>query len=76
MNPQTIQNSWRLSKTLHVDRSTNFAMDDKCEKSRMKEVANELASLISSLNIGNEEMLIEKYVQLAGKEMHSSSWLS
>ena len=32
----------------------------------MKEVENELASLISSLNLGSEEMHIEEYVQLAG----------
>jgi hypothetical protein len=31
----------------------------------MKEVGNELASLISSLNLRSEEMPIEKYVQLA-----------
>ena len=31
----------------------------------MKEAANELASFISSLNLGSEEMLIEEYVQLA-----------
>jgi hypothetical protein len=37
-------------------------MDDEHEKSRMKEATNELANLISSLNIGSEEMLIEEYV--------------
>jgi hypothetical protein len=31
----------------------------------MKEVENELASLISSLNLGSEEMPVEEYVQLA-----------
>ena len=40
-------------------------MDDECEKSRMKEVALDLASLISSLNLGSEDMLVEEYVQLA-----------
>ena len=42
----------------------------------MKEVATELASLITSLNLGNEEMPIEECVLLAGKEMHSRLWLS
>ena len=37
-------------------------MDDEREKSRMKEVANALASLVSSLNLRNEEMPIETYV--------------
>ena len=40
-------------------------MDDEREKLRIKEVKNELVSLISSLNLGNEEMPIEEYVQLA-----------
>ena len=48
-----------MSKVLLVGWSANFAMDDECEKSRMKEVANELASPLSSLNLGNEEMPIE-----------------
>ena len=35
-------------------------MDGEREKSRMKEAANESASLISSLNLGSVELLIEK----------------
>ena len=31
---------------------------------RMKETTNKLASLISFLNLGSEEMPIEEYVQL------------
>ncbi len=54
-----------MSKTLLVYWSVDFAMDDKREKLRMKEATNELASLISSLNLGSEEMPIEEYVQLA-----------
>ena len=37
-------------------------MDDECENERMKEATNELASLLSSLNLGSEEMPIEEYV--------------
>jgi hypothetical protein len=44
-------------------------MDDEIEKSWMKEVENELASLISSLNLGSEEMPVEEYVQLAWEEI-------
>ena len=65
MNPHTIRKSWRMPKILLADWSTSFDMDDEFEKSRMKEVANELASLISSLNLGNEGMPIEECVQLA-----------
>ena len=38
-------------------------MDDVRERSRMKEIANELAHLISSLNLGSEELRTEEYVQ-------------
>jgi hypothetical protein len=40
-------------------------MDDEREKSRMKEATNESASLVSSLNLGSDERLIEEYVKLA-----------
>ena len=46
-----------MSKILLVDCGVEF---DKHEKSTMKEATNELASLLSSLNFGSEEMLIEK----------------
>ena len=35
----------------------------------MKETTNDLASLIFSLNLGNEEMSTEEYVQLAREEV-------
>ena len=46
-----------------------FAMDHGREKSRIKEATSELANLISSLNLGNEEMAIDDYVQLVGEEI-------
>ena len=59
-----------MSKILPIDWSANFAMNDKREKSRMKEATNELASLISSRNIGSEEIMpIEEYVQLVGEDI-------
>jgi hypothetical protein len=53
-------------------------MDDDRENERMKEAQNELASLISCLNLGSEEMPIEEYVQLGGEKllMESKTWLS
>ena len=51
-----------MSKILLVYQGANFDMNDEREKLRMKEAANELASLISSLKLGSEEMLIEEYV--------------
>ena len=55
MNPHIVQNNWRMSKILIIDRSANFTIYDECEKSRMKEATNELASLISSLDLGSEK---------------------
>ena len=69
MNPQIIHISWRMSKVILVDWSADFGMDHEHEKLRMKEATNELTSLISTLNLGSEEMLIEKYVQLVGEEI-------
>lgn len=55
-----------------------FAMDDEHVRSRMKESASELASLISSLNLGSEEMCIKEYVQLVEDEIvdASTTWMS
>ena len=57
-----------MSKILHVDWSVDFSMDGEHEKTRMKEAANELVRLISSLNLGSEELPIEEYVQLGGEK--------
>ena len=44
-------------------------MDYEREKPRTKETTNKLANLISSLNLGSEEMPTEKYVRLAQQEI-------
>ena len=40
-------------------------MYDEREKLRMKDATNELASVVSSLNFGCDEMEIEEFVYLA-----------
>ena len=45
--------------------NANTAMDDECDKLRMWEATNDLASLISFFNFESDEMPIEEYV-LAG----------
>ena len=50
-------------------------MDDEREKLRMKDVSNEFASLISSLNLGSEEMPIKEYMQSAGKEIVDAKYI-
>ena len=39
------------------------------EKARMKEATNELTRLVTSLNLGGEEIPIKEYVQLAREEI-------
>ena len=63
-----IWNNWTMSKILLAQWSVDFAMGHEREKLRMKETTNELASFISTLNLGSEEMPIEEYVQLAKEE--------
>jgi hypothetical protein len=69
MNTPIIQNNLGMFKILPTKRSATFATDDEYGKSRMKEATNELASLMSSLNLNNEEMPIEEYVQLIGEKI-------
>ena len=58
-----------MFKILLVGWSVDIAMDDECEKSKMKKANIELAYPISSLKVGSEEMPIEEYVQLAMHEI-------
>ena len=53
-------------------------MNDEHEKSRMKEATNELACLISSLNLESEDMLIKENVRLEERKllMQSTTWFS
>jgi hypothetical protein len=67
MNAQVIYGiAQRMSKILLANWSVRFAIYNEHEKLRMKKTTNGLTSRISSLNLGSEKMLIEKYVQLAG----------
>lgn len=45
-----------MSKILHADYSANFAMDDRCEKMRMKKTKNKLENVIFPLNLGGGNM--------------------
>lgn len=50
--------------TKQVEGAHDFDMDHECEKSRMEGATNELASIISSMNIGSEETPIEEYIYI------------
>ena len=59
---------------LTCNSTIDFAMDDEGERSRMKESTSELASLVSYLNLGSEEMCVEEYVQLVGEEIVDANY--
>lgn len=61
-----------------MSKSANVAMDDECENERMKEVENDMITLISSMHLGSEEVPIEEYMQLQGRKllMQGTSWFS
>ena len=44
-------------------------MNVEHENLRIKKAMNELASLISSLNLGSEKMFVKEYVQLAWEDI-------
>lgn len=48
-----------MSKILLAFKSANVAMD---EKLKMKQIENDMASLIPFMNLGSEEVPIEEYV--------------
>ena len=62
----THMNQLEDSKILNAYRSVIFAIYNELEKLRMKEVENELASLISSSNLASKEMPNEEFMQLVG----------
>ena len=51
-------------------------MDCEHEKSRVQEATNEVTNIISSSNLGSEEVPIEEYVQLAREKIVVIEWLS
>ena len=53
----------------YLETTSEYVMDHECEKLGLKEATSESTSLISSLNLGSGEMLIEEHVQLAGEEI-------
>jgi hypothetical protein len=65
MNPQPIRRIGGYPRFYLQLWSANSAMDYEREKPRTKETTNKLANLISSLNLGSEEMPNEGYMRLA-----------
>ena len=49
-----------MLKNLPTYLSVYFAVDNECENLRMKKTTNELASIVSSLNIGSGDIPFEE----------------
>ena len=49
--------------------NVDFALVDEREKNRMWEESYELGALISKLCLGDDEMSVETYIQMKGKEI-------
>jgi hypothetical protein len=61
-------NCWRMARRLPSTWNVDFALVDEREKTRMREESYELGALISKLQLGDDEMSIETYIQMEGEE--------
>jgi hypothetical protein len=50
--------------------NVDFALVDEREKNKMQEESHELATLISKLPLGDDEMSIETHIQMEGGSEH------
>jgi hypothetical protein len=49
--------------------NVNFALIDERKNNRIREESHELGALISKLQLGDDEMLVEAYIQMEGEEI-------
>jgi hypothetical protein len=69
LDAQIVQNYWRMARILPTTWNVDFALVDEREKNRMREGSNELGALISKLQLGDGEMLIETCIHMEGEEI-------
>ena len=69
MDPQIICSCWRMSRIIPLTWSANFALDDVREKSMMLKDSEELAFFIGKLQLLSEEMQVDEYIQMDGKDL-------
>jgi hypothetical protein len=67
LDAQIVMNCWRMTHTLPT--TWNVDLVDEREKNRMWEESNELDAPISKLQLGDDEMSIETYIQIEGEEI-------
>jgi hypothetical protein len=58
-----------MARILPTIWNVDFALVDEREKNRMREESDELGALILKLQLGDDEMSIETYIQMEGEEI-------
>ena len=60
---------WRMVRTLPRTWNVDFALVDEREKNKIQKESYEFGALISKLQLGDDEMSIQTYIQLEGEEI-------
>jgi len=68
MEAQIIWNCWRAVRILSPHWNANLAMENEREKVRMVKESEELAALIAQLKLGDAELPLQDFVDIAGEE--------
>ena len=63
-----MKNCWRMTRILPATWNADFALVDEREKNRMQKELDELGALFSKLQLGDDEMSNETYIQMEGEE--------
>jgi hypothetical protein len=58
-----------MACTLPATWNFDFALVDEREKNKMREELDDLGALISKLQLGDDDILIETYIQMEGEEL-------
>jgi hypothetical protein len=69
LHAQIAMTYWRMARILLTTWNVDFSLVDEREHNKMREESNERGALISKLRLGDDEMSIETYIQMEGKEI-------
>ena len=62
LDAQIVKNCWRMARILLATWNVDFVLVDERKKNRMREESYEFDALVSKLQLGDDEMLIETYI--------------
>ena len=69
LDAQIVRFCWRMAHILPTTWNVDFALVDEMKKNRMREESDELGSLFSKLQLGDDDMSIETYIPIEGEEI-------